>query len=88
MSPGEVSDWPTEEQARLFALLGDTRQLIGVELTDSLLMVPTKSVSGILFSTDSGFVSCQLCPQEQCHERRAPYDNSLYDRKYRKDARL
>ena len=84
MSPGEVPDWPTEEQASLFALLGDTEQLIGVELTDSFLMIPTKSVSGIRFATDSGFDSCQLCPREQCPGRRVPYDNSLYDRRYRK----
>jgi len=83
MSPGYMPDWPTEEQGCLFALLGDTNQLIGVELTDSFLMIPTKSVSGIRFSTDSEFVSCRLCPRNECPGRRAPYDNTLYDRKYK-----
>ena len=83
MSPGDVPDWPTEEQASLFALLGDTEQLIGVELTGSFMMIPTKSVSGVRFATDSGFDSCQLCPREKCPDRRIPYDSSLYDRKYR-----
>ena len=85
MSPGSLADWPTEEQANLFALLGDTKRLIGVELTDSCLMVPTKSVSGIRFPTDTRFENCQLCPRERCPGRRAPYENGLYEKKYRQE---
>jgi hypothetical protein len=85
MNPGSLSDWPLSEQLALFALLGDVRAAIGVELTKSLLMVPTKSVSGILFASEESFASCQLCPRELCPNRRAPYDPDLYDRKYRHD---
>lgn len=83
MSPGSLSDWPIQEQRPLFAILGNTRDLIGVHLTEGLMMVPTKSVSGILFPTEINFVSCQLCPREVCPGRKATYDKDLYDRKYR-----
>ncbi len=46
-------------------------------------MVPTKSVSGILFPAEESFASCQLCPRENCPNRRAPYDPELFDRKFR-----
>jgi len=82
MNPGSLTDWPLREQRTLFALLGDVRSAIGVELTDSLLMVPRKSVSGILFVAEETFASCQLCPRQDCPNRRAPYDAGLFERKY------
>jgi hypothetical protein len=82
MSPGSLSDWPISEQEKLFALLGDTQNTIGVQLTESMLMVPTKSISGIRFPTEVDFESCQLCPREVCSGRRAPYDAELYNQKY------
>jgi len=86
MSPGSLGEWPIQAQRPLFALLGDPKQAIGVRLTDSLLMIPTKSVSGIRFPTEESFESCQLCPREGCPGRSAPYDKDLYDRKYRLQA--
>ena len=86
MNPGSLADWPLKEQRALFALLGDPQAAIGVRLTDSLLMVPTKTVSGLIFPTEESFASCQLCPREDCRGRRAPYDKDLYDRKYRATA--
>jgi hypothetical protein len=82
MIPGSLTDWPLREQKALFALLGDVPSAIGVELTDSLLMVPRKSVSGILFVSEETFASCQLCPRLDCPNRRAPYDAGLFERKY------
>ena len=84
MNPGSLGDWPLAEQRPLFALLGDPHEAIGVKLTDSFLMVPTKSVSGIRFPTEVTYENCQLCPRESCPGRRAPYDKGLYERKYRK----
>jgi len=83
MSPGSLADWPLPEQRPLFHLLGDPEAAIGVRLTDSFLMVPNKSVSGIRFPTEESFESCQLCPREGCPGRRAPYDRELYERRYR-----
>jgi len=82
MSPGSLADWPVEQQRALFALLGDVRSAIGVELTESCLMVPVKSHSGIIFPTEVRFESCQLCPREECEGRRAPYDPSLWEKRY------
>ncbi len=83
MNPGSLADWPLREQRVLFALLGDVTGAIGVILMDSLLMVPAKTVSGIIFPTEETFASCQLCPREVCPNRRAPYDATLFERKYR-----
>ncbi len=82
MNPGSLTDWPLREQRPLFGLLGDVEAAIGVELTGTLLMVPTKSVSGILFVTEETFASCQLCPRDGCPNRRAPYEAGLFERKY------
>jgi hypothetical protein len=82
MNPGSLADWPLTEQTPLFRLLGDLETLIGVRLTESFLMVPTKTVSGIFFPTETSFESCQLCPREDCPGRRAPYDPMLFQSRY------
>jgi hypothetical protein len=84
MNPGSLADWPLPAQRSLFTILGNPEEAIGVTLSTGLLMIPTKSVSGIRFPTEEGFESCQLCPREDCPGRRAPYDEGLYDRKYAK----
>ncbi len=76
MSPGSLSDWPLEEQRPLFELLGAVGTAVGVRLTDSLLMLPRKSVSGIFFPAESTFFSCRLCPREPCDNRKAHYDEA------------
>jgi hypothetical protein len=76
MSPGSLEDWPISEQPKLFSLFGDTERSIDVKLTDSLLMVPRKSISGILFPSEEGFISCRLCPRENCPSRKVDYDET------------
>ena len=83
MNPGSLPDWPLSEQGPLFAVLGEGPTTIGVQLKDSFLMVPVKTVSGIFFPTEERFESCMLCQREKCPGRRSPYDPGLYDRKYR-----
>ena len=77
MAPGSLADWPIEEQAPLFKLLGDVDTSIGVMLTDSLLMLPAKSISGLYFPTEVSFFSCQLCPRERCESRKAKFSPKL-----------
>lgn len=76
MNPGsgDADTWPIEQQKPLFSLFGNVEELIGVQLTESCLMVPNKSVSGIIFPTEVGFESCQVCQREDCPGRRAEYD--------------
>jgi len=70
MSPGSLEDWPIEEQRPLFSILKGTEVSIGVRLTESLLMIPRKSVSGIYFPTEVTIYSCQLCPRQHCEGRK------------------
>ncbi len=86
MNPGSLPDWPLPQQLPLFQLLGDVEGLIGVHLKESFLMVPTKTVSGIFFPTETRFESCQLCPREDCPGRRAPYDAALFQSRYGQSA--
>ena len=82
MNPGSLADWPIEQQEVFFALLAGRQQAIGVRLTETMLMVPNKSVSGFQFPTDVAFESCELCPREGCPGRRAIYNPELYDSRY------
>jgi hypothetical protein len=80
MSPGsgDVDTWPIEQQRELFALLGGVTSRIGVVLTDSCLMIPNKTVSGLLFPTEEDFQTCQVCHRHPCPNRRAPFDEALW----------
>ncbi|PWH16660.1 MAG: vitamin B12 dependent methionine synthase [Anaerolineae bacterium] len=82
MHPGSLDDWPLSAQDDLFALLGDVEGNIGVSMTESKLMFPVKSVSGIAFPTQTHFTSCQLCPRENCRARQAPFDANLFEERY------
>ncbi len=81
MSPGsgDFDTWPIEQQRELFSLFGNVYEMIGVELTDSFLMIPNKSVSGIRFSTEVDFRSCQVCHRDNCRSRSAPFDMKLWE---------
>ena len=72
--------WPIEQQGELLSLFGDVKKLIGVELTDSFLMIPKKSISGVIFPTEIDFRSCQVCHRENCPSRSAPFDEILWQR--------
>ena len=79
MNPGSLGDWPINEQIPLFELLGNVEELIGVQLNNSCLMLPIKSVSGIRFPKEGTYENCQLCPREKCPSRKAPYDKEFED---------
>jgi hypothetical protein len=83
MNPGSLEDWPLKEQEGLFKLLGDPYRHIGVRLTDSCLMLPVKSVSGIIFPSEADYFNCQLCGRQNCPNRKVPLDSELYEKKYR-----
>lgn len=72
INPGSLEDWPLSEQRALFELVDGGA--IGITLTESLLMRPLKSVSGIMFPSEKDFHSCRYCGRENCPGRRAPYD--------------
>ena len=83
MGPGQL-DWPITQQKELFSILGDVKDRIGVTLTESQMMVPRKSISGIIFPTEETFISCQLCQRNKCPSRRTSFDKDL-SKKYAYD---
>ena len=68
-SPGYCG-WPVSEQQMLFPLFGS--HTCGVSLTEGSLMVPVKSVSGIIGMgadvTRKEYI-CNLCDYEKCYKR-------------------
>jgi hypothetical protein len=75
MNPGSLEDWPITEQVPLFDLLGEGPAATGVRLSDSLMMIPRKSISGLYFPSEESFVSCRLCSREKCPGRKAPFES-------------
>ena len=73
INPGSLGEWPITSQPLLFEILGGITGDIGVVLSESCLMIPTKSWSGIMFQTEKVFHNCQLCPRTDCPNRKIPY---------------
>lgn len=71
---GNVDLWPVDQQVPLFSLFGNTERAIGVRLTESCLMLPDKTVSGIYFPSKIEYCNCHSCTRENCPARRAPYE--------------
>lgn len=70
-SPGYCG-WHVSEQKHLFSLF-DTETPCGIHLTDSSLMVPIKSVSGIIGigkNVRKQEYACGRCDFEKCYKRR------------------
>lgn len=82
VNPGSLADFPLPCQRALFALLAEGPARIGVELTDSFLMLPHKSGSGIYYESAAHFENCSLCPRENCPNRRAPFSEALFRETY------
>ncbi|TFG06772.1 hypothetical protein EU538_09745 [Candidatus Thorarchaeota archaeon] len=75
--PGSIDDWPLKGQEKLFRIIGDAETAIGVRLSDTYLMYPRKSLSGIMFKTEKPFHTCFLCDRSVCESRLAPFKPSL-----------
>jgi len=73
MNPGSLPEWAIEEQANIFALLGEKAAAVGIRLTKNMIIRPQKSIYGIYFVSEKGFCNCSLCPRERCFARRASY---------------
>ncbi len=69
-SPG-YGDLPITSQKELFAVLQCEKQ-IGLTLTSSFMMTPSKSVTAIVGLSDTGVViknKCSLCQMQHCTQR-------------------
>ncbi len=69
-SPGYCG-WSVSEQQKLFSLLPES--FCGIHLTESSLMLPIKSVSGI-YGADLNLIKkdyhCEICDDEFCYRRK------------------
>lgn len=74
MNPGSLKDWPIENQPALFDIIGNVYEDTGVVLTESYLMVPSKSTSGIFFKNSGEYHNCTYCPKSLCPNRSAPFE--------------
>ena len=71
-SPGYCG-WDVSEQQKLFFLLPEN--CCGIRLTDSSLMLPIKSVSGVIGvgkTVRKTAYKCAVCDKEDCYLRRRP----------------
>jgi len=69
-SPG-YCDWPVSDQHNLFSLLPSG--FCGITLTPSALMVPVKSLSGVIGvgkGVKRGASQCSICELKDCYRRR------------------
>jgi len=71
-SPG-YCDWPVEEQRKIEKALDFSRA--GVRLTESCMMIPKKSISGLIGVGPKGLFSkkgsqCVICDNKECSYRR------------------
>ena len=74
LNPGSLAGWPISGQEALFNMLGGAafvRDTVGVTYSDSFLMFPTKTISGIAFESETFYENCQYCPLDRCPNRRA-----------------
>ena len=71
-SPG-YCDWDITQQRELFR--GLDSKSIGVNLTDTCLMIPRKSISGIIGmgASCNTFSACRFCNRKNCPNRREEF---------------
>ncbi|WP_337872969.1 homocysteine S-methyltransferase family protein [Ignavibacterium sp.] len=76
-SPGYCG-WSVSEQQKLFSLLPD--KFCGVQLTESSLMIPLKSISGFYgagYNLVRKNYSCEICDDEFCYKRKLREDRTM-----------
>lgn len=78
VNPGSLVDWSIEEQTGMFRIFGANAEQAGVKLSESCLMFPVKSVSGIRYRTKKEFKNCQLCQRANCPTREADFDQEFF----------
>lgn len=76
VNPGSLKEWPISQQPRLLGIFGLLPEKFGVSIMPNNIMQPDYTVSGIFFQTDKKYYNCQLCPRENCPNRKAPRERA------------
>ncbi|MEG1478244.1 MAG: vitamin B12 dependent methionine synthase, partial [Clostridiales bacterium] len=71
-------DWSITEQQELFTVFGENADKIMVNLSETSLMYPVKSVSGIRYPSKKEFKNCELCQRKNCPTRESEFDQDLF----------
>lgn len=82
--PGSAESdmWPLTEQKKIFHLMGNVKDDIGVILTESCLMRPAKSRSGLFFPSEIDFQTCRICKKPKCSSRKAGFNKKIFNHYY------
>lgn len=79
VNPGIIEDWSTLDIAKIMDLLGGKPYELGMSLTDSGLMLPSRSICGFFFESKTPHLNCLLCRYPKCPERKVPFDQGMFD---------
>jgi hypothetical protein len=73
-NPGSTPSWELEQQEVLFNIFSKDkiRDALGVILNDKFVMMPRKSISGIMGQAVEAYHNCSECPK-LCEYRQKPY---------------
>jgi hypothetical protein len=77
LQPGETEAWPEGDRKLIFSILGDVENNLPVKLSNKGIIDPLYSACGIFYTAKMVFEGCQICSQEPCMGRRAPYSEEL-----------
>jgi hypothetical protein len=63
-TPGDTVEWRLEELVKIVRILGedDLKKQVGITLTSSFMMIPRKSICGVMAQTEEEFINCRICP--------------------------
>lgn len=79
VNPGIIEGWSTLDIAKIIDLLDGKPYELGMSLTDSGLMLPSRSICGFFFKSKTPHVNCLLCRYPKCPERKVPFNQEMYD---------
>ncbi|MFP4166808.1 MAG: hypothetical protein ACLFUF_06530 [Opitutales bacterium] len=81
ISPGSGDPWlwPLEQLPRIFDLLGEIPDRIGVEVKPTCAMIPKKTLAGFHYASATEFHTCRACHLEACPDRLAPLDPDFWN---------
>jgi len=78
VNPGIIEGWSTLDIGKVIDLLDGKPYELGMSLTDSGLMLPSRSICGFFFESNTPHVNCLLCRYPGCPERKVPFDQRIY----------
>jgi len=69
ISPGACHDYPLARQTKLFAFLNGGPEEIGINLSPEMMMLPVKSLSGVIIPTPQDGEVCLFCEKKDCSQK-------------------